>query len=77
MTGSHDHYFKSHDQLILHYFPSLSRVQGRHEVLPANERSQLRWTGDPYLLDGGGESRELDPGPWLMPYWLARWSRML
>lgn len=46
-------------------------------VLPANERTQLRWNGNPYLLDSIGSNNEMDPGPWLMPYWLARWIKML
>ncbi len=47
------------------------------KVLPPNERSQLRWSGNPFLLDGCGSSREVDPGPWLLPYWMARWAQML
>lgn len=48
------------------------------QVLPANERTQLRWSQDPFLLDSqGGNSLEADPGAWLLPYWLARWSGML
>ena len=47
------------------------------DVLPGNERTQLRWDLDPFLLDREGSSIEVDPGPWLLPYWLARWSGML
>ena len=47
------------------------------QVLPANERTQLRWNGNPYLLDNPGSSSEMDPGPWLLPYWLARWNKLL
>ena len=46
-------------------------------VLPPNERTQLRWNGNPYQLDWEGSSNEMDPGPWLMPYWLARWCKLL
>ena len=46
-------------------------------VLPANERTQLRWNGNPFLLDSGGADGEVDPGAWLLPYWMARWIKML
>lgn len=46
-------------------------------VLPPNERTQLRWSGNPYQLDWGGSNNEMDPGPWLMSYWLARWAKLL
>jgi hypothetical protein len=46
-------------------------------VLPANERTQLRWNGNPYTLDSGGGETEMDPGAWLLPYWMARWIKML
>jgi hypothetical protein len=41
-------------------------------VVPANERTQGRWNGDPYDLVGGSGFIEMDPGAWLLPYWLAR-----
>ncbi len=47
------------------------------KLLPANERGQLRWNTSPYQLDSGGASSEMDPGAWLLPYWLARWTGML
>jgi hypothetical protein len=43
------------------------------KVLPANERCQYRWNSNPYQLDDGGSSTEIDPGAWLLPYWMARW----
>ena len=46
-------------------------------VLPANERTQLRWNGNPFTLDSGGSDAEMDPGAWLLPYWMARWIKML
>jgi hypothetical protein len=42
-------------------------------ILPANERDQGRWNGDPYTLDDGGDGMsEMDGGAWLLPYWMAR-----
>jgi hypothetical protein len=43
--------------------------------LPANERAQGRWNGDPWdVSDGGNGMTEMDPGAWLLPYWLGRFS---
>lgn len=42
-------------------------------VLPAHERDQLRWNGNPHDLDGGSGMSEGDPGAWLLPYWMARY----
>lgn len=46
-------------------------------VLPANERTQLRWNSDVYDLDGGSGLQEGDPGAWLLPYWAARYFGLL
>lgn len=46
-------------------------------VLPPNERTQLRWNSNPFQLDSEGSSNEMDPAPWLLPYWLARWIKLL
>ena len=35
------------------------------EVLPAFERTQLRWNGNPYQLDTEQENSEMDLGAWL------------
>ena len=42
--------------------------------LPAHERRQGRWNSDPYdVTDGGSGTSEMDPGAWLLPYWMARY----
>eukprot|EP00039_Didymoeca_costata_P020083 m.340007 g.340007 ORF g.340007 m.340007 type:complete len:864 (+) comp19079_c0_seq1:208-2799(+) len=47
-------------------------------VLPANERNQGRWNSDPFSVSAGGDgTTEVDPGAWLMPYWLARYHKLL
>lgn len=46
-------------------------------MLPPNERTQLRWNSNPFQLDYEGLSNEMDPAPWLLPYWLARWIKLL
>ena len=46
-------------------------------VLPANERSQGRWNGDPFDLDGGDGMSEDDPGAFILSYWAARFAGVL
>jgi hypothetical protein len=42
-------------------------------VLPANERNQGRWNGDPHDLDSSGAGlSEMDAGVFLLPYWKGR-----
>lgn len=47
--------------------------------LPANERSQYRWNADPWDVSGSGGDgvSEIDPGAWLLPYWMARYYNIL
>ena len=46
-------------------------------VLPANERAQPRWNGNPHQLDGGNGMSETGSGAWLLPYWMARYHGIL
>ena len=46
-------------------------------VLPANERSQLRWNLDPHDVDGGSGGSEAEPGAFLYSYWAARYAGLL
>ena len=46
--------------------------------LPANERRQGRWNANPWDITAGGDGRvEMDPGAWLLPYWMARYHGLL
>ncbi len=40
--------------------------------LPNNEVGRFRWNADPFTMDGGSGRVENEPGPFLLPYWLAR-----
>lgn len=47
-------------------------------VLPISERRVMKWNGDPYELDTGGEGRQRDDGTFiLLPYWMGRYHRFL
>jgi hypothetical protein len=48
------------------------------DVLPANERSTMRWNSNGFMLDGGnGGLSVFDPGAFLLPYWMARYHGFL
>ncbi len=61
--------------------PGQNRAFRTHEdsvrVLPANERAQPRWNGNPHQLDGGNGLSETGSGAWLLPYWMARYHSIL
>jgi hypothetical protein len=47
-------------------------------VLPASERRQARWNGNPWVPDGGSDGRVEDDGAaWAVTYWLGGLSRLL
>ncbi|MBX3413618.1 MAG: hypothetical protein KF708_13085 [Pirellulales bacterium] len=47
-------------------------------VLPIAERRVMRWNGDPYELDAGGDGRSRDDGAFIvLPYWMGRYHRFL
>ena len=46
-------------------------------ILPAYERAQTRWNSNPHDLDGGSGTSEGDPGAWLMPYFMAKYSGII
>ena len=53
------------------------RITLQLTVVPANERSQFRWTGNPFDLTGGSGLQEFDTGPWMLPYWMARFYGLI
>lgn len=47
-------------------------------VLPPDERPLMKWNGNPYSLDGGDGGRSEDDGAFfLLPYWMARYHRLI
>jgi hypothetical protein len=47
-------------------------------VLPIAERHVMKWNGDPYQLDHGGDGRARDDGTFiLLPYWMGEYRRLL
>lgn len=55
---------------------------GRHDAskipFPVYERGVMKWNGNPYELQHGGDGRLCDDGTFiLLPYWMARYHRFI
>jgi hypothetical protein len=47
-------------------------------VLPYDELPMSKWNGNPYNLDGGNGGRSEDDGAYfLLPYWMARYHKLI
>jgi len=58
--------------------PSNFRGQETAELLPPGERRIMRWNGNPFVLDGGGDGHgELAGDEFLLPYWMARYLKII
>jgi len=58
--------------------PENFRGQQLMELLPPGERRIMRWNGNPFTLDGGsGGSTELAGDEFLLPYWMARYLKLI
>ena len=40
-------------------------------LLPFDENPLLMWNANPFRTQGGSGHQEMDPGPWLFPYWVG------
>jgi len=62
----------------IHKLPPNFRFQELEELLPPDERRITRWNSQPFVLDGGsGGSLELGGDEFLLPYWMARYLKLL
>jgi hypothetical protein len=60
-----------HDVTLFH--APLGRRVLMERVLPWSEQSIMRWNGNPFVADSGGDgTSEDDGGAWLLAYWMAR-----
>jgi len=58
--------------------PANFRYQELEELLPPDERRMTRWNSQPFTLNGGnGGSTELAGDEFLLPYWMARYLKLL
>jgi hypothetical protein len=67
----------SHRRDITRMAPNF-RYQELEELLPPDERRITRWNSQPFILNGGnGGSTELAGDEFLLPYWMARYLKLL
>jgi hypothetical protein len=58
--------------------PANFRRQVTAELLPADERPVMRWSGNPFLPDGGNDGHtEFAGEEFLLPYWMGRYLRII
>jgi hypothetical protein len=54
---------------------------GRREaltLLPPDERPVMKWNGNPFVVDGGGDGKGEDDGAaFLLPYWMGRYHKFV
>ncbi|MEK6480330.1 hypothetical protein WJR50_22495 [Catalinimonas sp. 4WD22] len=54
------------------------REQATKELLPAAERPIMRYNANPFKMDGGSDGkRELTGAEYLLPYWMARYYKVI
>jgi hypothetical protein len=47
-------------------------------LLPPDERPVMKWNGNPFVVDGGGDGHgEDDGGAFLLPYWMGRYHKFI
>jgi hypothetical protein len=62
----------------IHRLPANFRHRESMELLPPDERRIMRWNGNPFTLDGGsGGLGELAGDEFLLPYWMARYLKII
>lgn len=65
-----------HD-VSLRHAPMLGRAM-MDRVLPWSEQRIMRWNGNPFAPDSGGDgTSEDDGGAWLVAYWMARYHGLI
>jgi hypothetical protein len=63
----------------LHWQKHLDRENHREtmELIPADERRVMKWNGNPFMVDGGGDGKSEDDGSfYLLPYWMGRYMSL-
>jgi len=47
-------------------------------LLPPDERPVMKWNGNPFVVDGGGDGHGEDDGAaFLLPYWMGRYHKFI
>ena len=73
------------DREDIFYEPGMNRFNTKRtdslhsrSPIPANERNQFRWNANPFDVSANGDGMmQLDPGAYLLSYWMARYYDIL
>ena len=66
-----------HDLVIAGHMGRFGEAQSRNAI-PPDERSVMKWNGNPFQLDGGDGGRSEDDGSFfLLPYWFGRYHHLI
>lgn len=71
---------RNSDRPDIEYEPGSDRFGRRQArtLLPADERPVMKWNGNPFRIDGGGNGGSEDDGAfYLLPYWMGRQKKFL
>ena len=71
---------RNSDRPDVEFEPDADRFGRRQArtLLPADERPVMRWNGNPFRIDGGGNGGSEDDGAFfLLPYWMGRQKKFL
>ncbi|MDP4284170.1 MAG: two-component regulator propeller domain-containing protein [Bacteroidota bacterium] len=69
-----DHRFREDVKLVRE--PTMEDIQV-DKLPPASIRSMVRWDKNPWLAESGDPHVEREPVFWLLPYWMARYLKIL
>jgi hypothetical protein len=72
IRGTHRH------DVTVRTAPGFRNREAVDRVLSAGERRIMRWNGNPWEPDGGGNGgSEEDASAWLLPYWMGRYHGLI
>ena len=67
------HPYKNSDRLDITTPEGYTAYTGEPRVFSPRERGPVRWSDNPFQLDGGGGRDVVDPSGWLDAYWMGRY----
>jgi hypothetical protein len=69
-----DHLNSHRADVKIRPYPDRFDLPQSKEILPPDERSTMKWNGNPFVLDSGQGGKNEEAGTyWLLPYWMGRY----
>ena len=63
--------------IVWRYYNDRGSDPNTLSVLRYDELTTYRWNSDPFAPNGGSGYGETDPSAWLLPYWMARYYKLI